>query len=375
MRKTLFKVHNYLALAAAIPLLLIVFTGSLLVFKFELDSVLMPEVVTVDRPGEARPGFNELISQVNQDFPGYEIGSWEFFHDGDEADRVYLIKKGGEHWYKIHLDPYSGKALNTPVLLNDYLTDWLLELHYTLLLNERFESMPHLGVILGLLFAIILCLLGITGLIIYRKFWKKLFTLRWGKGMTTVTRSLHRLFGIWCSPVLLIIGLTGVYFNLIDYLEEAKEHAEGGHYILDERLYNDQLDFDALYRDSQTRMAGFTPTYLLMPYEPGLSITFYGEVPFRNPFVSQYASTVSYTPDRGEFEGIYDIREVGFVMQLVDSFRTLHFGNFGGILSKLIWCVAGLVMSFLAISGCYMWATRKLKRRKRSTLQMAEAGT
>jgi len=373
MRKLLFKIHHYLALAAVIPLLLIVLTGSLLVFKFEIDSLLMPQVVTLDRQGEMRLSFNELILRINQGFPEYEIGSWEIFKDGLEADRVYLIKKGEEHWYKVHFDPYVGEALDRPMLLSSYLTDWLLELHYTLLLNEEFESMPHLGVILGLVFAIVLCLLGITGLIIYRKFWKKFFTLHWDKRMMAMARSLHRLFGIWCSPVLLIIGLTGVYFNLIAYLEEAEEHAEGGHYIVNKRMYNDQLDFDALFRDSQTRISDFRPTYLLMPYEPGLSITFFGEVPFNNLFASQYSSTVNYAPDSGDFQSIYDIREAGILKQSVDSFRTLHFGNFGGLVSRIIWCIAGLMMSFLGISGCYMWAARQFKKRKKATLEIAGA--
>ena len=374
MRKTLFKFHNYLALVAVIPLLLIVLTGSLLVFKFELDSVLMQEIVALDRQGETRLGFNELIPEINQNFPKYEIGSWEFFNEGDEADRVYLIKKGSEHWYKVHLDPYSGEALDAPVPLNDSLTDWLLELHYTFLLNDVFESMPHLGVILGLVFAVVLCALGVTGLIIYRKFWKKFFTLRWDKRMMAMTRSLHRLFGIWCSPVLLIIGLTGLYFNLIVYLEEVEEHADGGHYIVTERMYNDQIDFDALYIDSQTRMESFRPTFLLMPTEPGFSITFFGEISYANPFASQYSSTVTYAADSGEFQAIYDIRDAGIVSQSVDSFRELHFGNFGGLASKLIWCIAGLVMGFLAISGSYMWASRKLKTRKTSTLAVVEIG-
>ena len=43
MRKTLFKIHSWLALAAMLPLLLISITGAILVFKSEIDGWLMPQ--------------------------------------------------------------------------------------------------------------------------------------------------------------------------------------------------------------------------------------------------------------------------------------------------------------------------------------------
>ena len=43
MRKTLFKIHSWIALIAIIPLIVISITGSVLVFKSEIDGLLMPE--------------------------------------------------------------------------------------------------------------------------------------------------------------------------------------------------------------------------------------------------------------------------------------------------------------------------------------------
>ena len=366
MKKTLFKVHSYLALIAVIPLMLILLTGALLVFKQEIDSLLMPNAAVVDHPGESRQNLNQLIGLVNQTFPDYELGSWEIFDDGHEADRVYLIRKGEGHWYKVYLDPYAGEVLSQPVSLNHLLTDWLLELHYTLLLNGLLSEDSHLGLVVGLIMALFLCVIGITGLILYRNFWRYFFTFQWDARPIILTRRLHRFVGIWCSPVLLVVGLTGLYFNLVEYLEEEQEHA-GEVYVLEERLYNDQLDFQSLLNASRGHIEGFEPTYLLMPYEPDLNLVFFGSVPSLNPFASQYSSTVSYSPSSGEHLANYDIREAGVGWAIIDSFRALHFGNFAGLTSKIIWLVCGIGMCFMPISGVIMWWKRTSAKRRRKS--------
>jgi len=364
MRKKLFLVHGYLALAVMIPLLLIMVTGAILVFKFEIDSMLMPQSVTVKQQGQPRLPLNTLIESVTTTFPNYELGSWEILDNGYEADRIYLIKKNTDDWYKAHLNQYTGKILSQPVQLDHYFTDWLLELHYTLLLNNTFSKSPLLGLWIGLISALVLCALGITGLILYRRFWLKLFLLKWDRHLVVMLRRTHRFVGIWSSPVLLLVGLTGFYFNLIVYLEESAE-LEEEEYVMIERLYNDQLDFDALLRNSQQQIDGFRPTYMVFPFRPDVSLTIYGEVPTLNLFASDYSSTVSYDRLTGEHIANYDIREAGFVYQLADSLRELHFGNFAGLGSKIIWFISGLGLTVLAMTGPYMWYRRKKAQRKK----------
>lgn len=363
MRRWIFKLHSALALLALLPLLLIVLTGSLLVFKFEIDSLLMPGQVLVQPPeGAQRLPLDELVDRINRARPDYELGSWELFDDRHTADRVYLIRRGTEDWFKMHLNPYNGELLDQPVGLHHALTDWLLNLHYTLLLDERFESAPHLGLIVGLLAAICLSALGISGLILYRHFWRHFFTFRRDHRPMVVTRQLHRLIGIWSSPVLLLVGLTGLYFNAEAYLEEAEEHAAGGHHIMAARLYDDGLDFDALLADSRRQIAGFVPTYLLFPFEPGQSFTVFGEVPGMSILASEYGSVVTYDAHTGGVGLVYDLREQSLLARVEDSFRKLHFGHFAGLPSKIVWALGGLGMVALPLTGLAMWFSRKRRQ-------------
>ncbi|WJG10119.1 PepSY-associated TM helix domain-containing protein [Aliiglaciecola sp. LCG003] len=363
MRKQLFKIHSYLGLFSLLPFLVICLTGSLLVFKQEIDVWLMPEKASIIDASGSRQDMDTLLAVINQTLPDYELGSWELFDDHHEADRIFVIKRGTDKWYKAHLDPYAGKVLSQPVETTHYITDWLLSLHYTLLLNDIDGLNEHLGLLFTSLFAIFLTLLGISGLIIYRKFWQRFLTLRWDKKMMVFFSDLHKMVGVTASPVLLILGITGGYFNISMFVMEELEHAEGAeHHIMQQRLYNDNLSLQALLEDSSKRLEGFRATYLLMPYEPGLPFTFFGRVP-TNPLLSNYASTVSYDAQQGSHTVSYDIREQGLGTQTIDSFRRLHFGNFGGLLIKTLWCLMGLMPIVLGGTGFYLWFHRHSKRK------------
>lgn len=364
MRKTLFKIHSWVALIALIPLLVISITGSVLVFKSEIDGLLMPDSHFVVQQQANRLPIDTLITKTQKTYPEYVVGSWEIFND-DTADRVYLIKRGTEDWYKFHLDQYTGNILSKPVGTSHYFTDWFLDLHYTFLLNDL-KSLPgQTGTVLGFFFAVFFLVLGITGLIIYRKFWQRLFSVRWRATLQIVLSDIHKMTGVIGSPIIIILAITGGYFNGAVWYHEVIEHAEEEHFVLTKNLYNEEVSFQHVLDDSQKQIPSFNGTFLVMPLEPNENITLFGEVDTSNPLASEYANTVTYNKLTGEHMANWDIREVGVGWQVIDSFRKLHFGYFAGLISKIIWCVIGLSPVWLGGTGFYLWFTRR-KRKKQS---------
>jgi uncharacterized iron-regulated membrane protein len=365
MRKKLFKIHSYCGLFALIPLIIVSITGSLLVFKIEIDQWLMPQKAALHYRFEhsaqkpARTTVDSIIKNVESSFPDYIIGSWELFYDAIESDRVYLIKKGTMDWYKIYVDPYANKILSQPVSIHNDITDWLLLLHYTFLLNNIGGENAQWGTFIGIFIALILTFLGISGLIIHRKFWKQLFSLRWRKKTRIFCGDLHRLVGAWTSPVMIILGFSGLYFNIIEYYHEVFEHAEEAHYYPVDKLYSGETNFQSLLNQSQLALTDFSPTYLVFPYEPDMQITVYGYQPDANPLASNYASTVSFNKINSDLINIYQGSEAALGLQLLDSFRALHFGSFGGLTVKIIWSIGGIAPAILGISGFIVWFKRK----------------
>jgi uncharacterized iron-regulated membrane protein len=355
MRKKLFKWHSVIALIALIPLMVIAITGSILVFKVELDTWLMPEhmAVTVENSA-SRKNLNTLIHLVESKHRDFLMGSWELFDDKSRADTAYIIEKATGHWYKLYLNQYTGESLSSPVTVVHDFTDWLLSLHYTFLLDFS-------GTVLGSIFAIILLFLGISGILLYRQFWKKLFTLRFGAARRIFYSDVHKFFGIISSPTLIILAITGGYYNIAAVVHEVSEHIEP-HPLLTAPLYSDNIDFQALLNKSNQDIADYRATYFTFPFEPELHLTFYGEVPTGNPLSSEYGSMVTYDRESGALMSTYDIRTAPTINVVVDTFRKLHFGYFAGLPSKVIWSFLGLTPLWLSITGFYFYWFRKRKR-------------
>ncbi|WAJ72324.1 PepSY-associated TM helix domain-containing protein [Catenovulum adriaticum] len=364
MKKTLFKWHSYLALFALLPICLISITGSILVFKVEIDRLLMPEVVTVTTEKQQRQSMDELQAYLESSLKDFHLGTWEIFDDKHEADRVYVIKRGTNDWYKVHLDPYAGKLLDEPHIHDDfYLTDWILKLHYTLLLNHRSFLNEHFGVMLGFIYALILLFLGISGLILQWRFIKKLFSVRWKAHLRVMLSDIHKFNGVVISPLLLIVAFTGAYFNFVEIYHEEIEHAheEPTPVPMDTNFYSTGVSIDQQLNVIKQKMDRFEPTYLTFPFEPDGAFVWYGDVPDTSILTSQYATYMVFDRETGNYASHFDARQADLGYLTLDSFRRLHFGNFAGLTSKILWCITGLIPLILSITGIYMWLIRTRK--------------
>lgn len=361
MKKKLHQWHSYSALIAMLPLLLISLTGSILVFKVELDTLLMPAKMLVphDSPS-TRVSLDTLMASVKSKYPDHEIGSWELFTDHQRTDTAYIIAHQTNEWSKLYLNQYTGEILSSPVGLSDNLTDWLLDLHFKLLLDAN-------GIFLGALVSLLLLFLGISGIILYRKFWLYFFTLRVKAATRIFFSDIHKMVGIASSPVIIILAFTGAYWNIAEVVHEIEEHVIKTPHILTKSLHSKNISLQTLYEKTSDTINDFEATYLLMPYEPEMHFTFYGRLSTTNPLNSNYASIISYDKITGKLVTFEDVRQTSALHVTVDSFRKLHFGHFAGLTSKLIWCILGLSPVILALTGLYLFWYR---RKRRSTNQL-----
>jgi uncharacterized iron-regulated membrane protein len=362
MKKTLHKWHSYSALIAMIPLFLISITGSILVFKVELDTFLMPEKMSVPSNSPSkRVSLDTLMSTVKGAYPDHEIGSWEIFTDHSRTDTAYIIAHQTNQWSKLYLNQYTGELLSSPVGLSENLSDWLLDLHFKLLLDTN-------GIFLGALVSILLLFLGISGIILYRKFWLYFFTLRVKSASRIFFSDIHKMVGIASSPVIIILAFTGAYWNVAEVIHEIEEHVIKTPHIVTQALHDPKISIQTLYQRNKQTINDFETTYLVMPYEPEMHITFYGKLNTTNLLNSNYASSISYDKATGKLVSFEDVRQASALHVTVDSFRKLHFGHFAGLSSKLIWCILGLSPVILALTGFYLFWYR---RKRRSVSQLS----
>jgi hypothetical protein len=72
-------------------------------------------------------------------------------------------------------------------------------------------------------------------------------------------------------------------------------------------------------------------------------------------FLSYKGATGEYIKSQARFG-----RLEGFTGKILDAMFPLHYGNFGGVLVKIIWCILGMITALLPISGLMLWIERGL---------------
>ena len=130
MRKRLWQLHSWLGLLAGVGLLVIGITGSLLVFREELEALFQPALTHVEPTPAGRLPLDRLLAEANRQLAGHEITGWLIQHDEPHrADILYALRHGSDEWLIATLDPYTGRILASPRQSTRTLTGWLLELH------------------------------------------------------------------------------------------------------------------------------------------------------------------------------------------------------------------------------------------------------
>ncbi len=358
MRKRLWQLHSWLGLAAGLGLLVIGLTGSVLVFHHEITRAVSPEVVLRESaPTAERLPLGPMVKRVEAAYPEFWVRGWLLYHEGPDRDIVYLTPHDDANaWYVQRVDPATGDISGPPVPRVETIYGWFVELHYTFFAD-------HVGMGITAVFAIVFLLLSFTGLYLHRAFFKTVFRLRWGQSWRLITSDIHKAVGVLSIPLNFIFGFTGAYWNIAHLAEEWGHDHEGPDAWT---TYENRLArIDELPARVEAEWPGYAFNYVYLPTAEDRQYYVFGQTPESHPFRSRYGSHLWFDADTLEVNHARDLRTVGAWARIVDAFEPLHFGDFGGLASKLIWCLAGFAPAALAISGSLIWFQRRRQTTKK----------
>jgi uncharacterized iron-regulated membrane protein len=237
----------------------------------------------------------------------------------------------------------------------------VMQLHYTLFAGA-------LGTLLAGIFAVLLCLLGLSGIWIYKDFWSNFLRFRWRASRQIFFSDLHKTVGIATIFFQLILGFTGAWWNL-QMASRQLRFGNGHPARLAEQNWTPAISLDVLLDRSRQALPGFQPMYIGFPVVPGGDIPIGGHAD--NPFRSDYCDSITFDSQTGAIKQIRNIRDAPIQDQIIDSFRPLHYGTFGGLFIKIVWCAGGLTPGLLAITGFYLWIKRRNARKPRVRARQA----
>ncbi len=223
----LVTLHRWFGVSAALFLFVAGLTGCILAFKHELDPLLNPQLFHVHESGpDLSP--DALAAAAQRHLPTARTTSVMLGREQGYSATVYLEPVAGLSSeeaaavpYVMFLHPETGALLGarrSPAPLDSvHLFDWLLELHYSLMLPAR------IGIFLfGILsiFWIFDNLIGILLAFPPGQPAAKAFQVKWQGKAYRINCDLHRVTGLLLLPVLLMLAISSVSLNLPEEVAE-----------------------------------------------------------------------------------------------------------------------------------------------------------
>ncbi|MFO7823661.1 MAG: PepSY-associated TM helix domain-containing protein [Cyclobacterium sp.] len=356
-KKTLFQIHSWIGIKLSILFFIVCFSGTLATLSNEMDWLFYPGMRATGN-GE-RVSYNQLVDAVQKAYPDGAISYWVMPKEPYLNDIVYVNKQGQRHY--VFVDAHTGEVRgDTTVTFQRFFRDF----HYYL-----FMPFYQIGYFMVLVFAFFLAISLITALMFYKKWWNKLFELKSGNGKLMFFRSLHRLVGLWSVPFAILFSLTGIwYFVERTNLGKVSEISNPIPPKLENELpdpsgpvaFSYQLDYDKAAQIAQESIPGLQIRGIVPTNEVSKPIYFRGtsHVPLvRNRANRVYLDPLSYQPVM-----VQKAEEIPTVMYLNDIADPLHFGDWGGLTTKILWFFAGLSLSSLVLTGIWIALKRQVKK-------------
>lgn len=344
--KIFFLWHHWCGLIAGIFLLIMSISGTTLVFTQEIEEAY-------ERPWSAIENADGLFSydasffKVQEQYPGWEIriaGEPSLYETV-----VYDLRKDGK-MKKVFAHPVTGALLHITDGIQGQLQRQLLTFHYTLFAGTTGKLIVFF---VGILFLASL----VTGIHIYRKSIIKVLLFKIAinrKNQKTLYSSLHRTIGVWSILFNLLIVVTGLFISgniTLAALRKATHKTENAGPV--------RSSVDEMKSDINKKYPDFSIHFIRVPANSNV-VQLMGKFENDPFYYGKYNSRFNYDGASGELLKSEKLKDQTLWKKWQGLTHPLHFGNYGGLPIKIIYCLLGLTPGLLSLTGFLLW----LKRRK-----------
>lgn len=375
LRKGMYFIHLWFGLFVGLYFSVIGLTGSLIVFHHELMLLKAPELqyVAPPHPGAKPLPLSQILASVKNQFPDLpeeKIGRIEL---PDSPGGAYKIRIGtyreNFNIREATVDPYTGRVIQNMKVVETFLGFSVLLHIYLLLGVQGWFANSYLGVLSGLLV--------LTGVWLWwprtLRQMKIRLSVKWGAEPRRLFYDLHNVFGMYTLPLLLITALSGATFafytpvlEFVTQITGTTPHKPIEKVPVPAGGVAKRLPLETLALIAEKAAP------LEVPLK-GLNYPAKADQPFtcyKERGHTGFLNYISYTidPYRGTVLQTDDERTASFGERIVIVFTRLHFGWWGGLFTKILYAISGLVPLGLFITGIYTWGLKRkarIKKRKR----------
>lgn len=347
------KAHTWLGLVASALMYIVCLSGTIAVFHQEFERWEQPQIPEVE---------DFTKEQVSRAYAAFDA---QYPEDTDHMHIVFpssgIPRVVMENDHVAHFVDAQGTLGETEA---SAWTKMLVDLHLYLHLPKTF------GMILVSAFGALLCAFVLSGLIAHPRIIKDAFRFRTGGSGLQQNIDLHNRFSVWATPFHLMIGVTGAYFGLAGvFIVVVSSAFYGGdrQAVVDKVFAPEPELHSPVIMPDIAKAIDYVQQHdpdgqliFLTVHEPRTEGQFI-EVYVKQPRRLIYSENYRFDAE-GELIERVGYRDGAIGSQVIYSMYRLHFGDFGGLLSKLLYFVLGLMLTVIAATGMNIWLAKRKTR-------------
>ncbi|RYE63968.1 MAG: PepSY domain-containing protein [Oxalobacteraceae bacterium] len=355
-----YLVHKYTSLVCTIFLLMLCITGLPLIFHDEIDALTedapayaagapassqggMPLDTMVAKALAARPGEVPLFMAFDNESPLLTVTTGPAPDAPASAMTIQLFDRA--------TGQPTGQVEESGVM------HFILQLHTDMFLG--LPGMLFLGA-MGVLFVVAL----VSGTVLYAPFMRKLDfgTLRTSRSARLKWLDYHNLLGIAALAWMIVVGLTGVInalatpivgmWRMGELAEMARSH--DGREALPPARYG---SLDKAMAEARKALPNANPQFIGFPggafsSKHHYAVFFQGSTPITERLLTPALIDA-------ETGALTDVRPMPWYTQALFLSQPLHFGDYGGLVLKILWALLDIFTIYILGTGIYLWLGKR----------------
>jgi uncharacterized iron-regulated membrane protein len=355
LRKIVLKTHLYLGLAAAVFLVILGLTGSVMAFEGDIDRWLHPGIWYVKTGPRTLPE-QELIRMAQERFAPVRVRAVHVFREPDVA-QVMQMSDGA----RVFINPYDGTILGRRKgpTRTERLLGQIHQLHLRLTPDPRsMQSVAKIGEPVISFAGLILCVMVPTGLLLW---WRtRRASIKWKGSWFRICFDAHHMIGIYAALFLFIAAFTGVLIGF-DFGEEAIyaiTRSTRPHFAPPPPSDAAAPGATVITADQAAEIARRTmPNTTVSDFQLPLNAKGSYSIAMRAPEETSEAVHSFITIDQ------YSSKVLRFQNFLTDSYgyrairfnRSIHTGDVWGLTGHIIVSLSSLLLVAMVITGVVIW--------------------
>ena len=352
------QLHLWLGLSLGALLALVALSGSAMIFRFELERLFFPALMHPQSvPGPVN--FDACLNAARDVNAAKTVRSVRLPAGTNETFEWLTIPTGEAnkvHATYVYTDPFTCSVLGTRGPKKDVMS-FLVGFHHALFLAKT-------GAVIQVVVALAAVTMVVTGLMLW---WPATWT--WSRIRPRArARPLHYAIGFWASLPLLLIAPTGAYMAWHLEITQALLHEPARHAAalsgVPKAVAASAPPFSSLnaaIAAARQARPGAVLRSVTLPQKAGGTISILYQLPGEYGRAANNTMTLKSGKDRSvQVMSINEASSGTRLQRVLNGLMQVHYGEFAGIGSRLLWCTTGFAPSVLFLSGFLMWRRRLL---------------